>query len=35
LNESKKQFQNSGKGQNVLLEIVNPLVYTRVAANAV
>jgi hypothetical protein len=35
LKETKKQFKNSGKGHNELLEIANPLDQTRIATNAV
>jgi hypothetical protein len=34
LNESKKQSENSGKDNNELLEISNPLEQTRAATNA-
>jgi hypothetical protein len=35
LNKRKKHCQNSGKGQNELLEIATPLEQTRVATEAV
>jgi hypothetical protein len=31
LNEIKKELQNPGKGDNAMLEIVNPLEHTRIA----